>query len=435
MSHPADPAPVSPPRTPPDDDPAPRSSFAVLASRDFGPYFLGNLTSTIGTWFQNLAAAILVYRLTRSTLLVGVVNFAQFIGAVVLAPWAGSAADRFDRRKLLIVTQVFATVVTGTLAALTLAGRVNAVTVVVAAALLGLALAFMVPALLSLVPLLVPRQDLDTAVSLNSITFNLARAVGPVLAAAVIARYGLGEAFAINALSFLALVAALLFIRPRAQAVVTGPRPRITESIRLVRGDPVLTALLVVVMAVSTTSDPVNTLTPEFATEVLGRSDTVTGILIGGFGAGATLTAITLMGWIRERRNALVGSMVAEGVGIVVFALAPTLEVAVAGMAIAGGGFIAAITRSTTRIQREVDDAQLGRVMALWSLAFIGSRPIAALLDGVVADLLGVRAAGVLMAVPVLVAAAWVHRLILRRRAEEAHGEAQKAGGGSSVAT
>jgi MFS family permease len=410
----------------------PRSTLAVLRSRDFGPYFAGNLVSSVGTWFQNLAAAILVFRLTGSTLLVGVVNFAQFIGAVVLAPWAGSAADRFDRRRLLIVTQLLAFVVTAVLAILTLTGRVDAVAVIVAAALLGLSLAFMVPALLSLVPLLVPRRDLDVAVSLNSITFNLARAAGPVLAAVVIDRYGLGEAFAVNALTFLALIVALLVIRPRPQQRVRGPRPRFKESIAIVREDEVLTALLVVTMAVSVTTDPVNTLTPAFATDVLGRSDTITGVLIGGFGAGATVTALLLTGWLRRRRNALVGAMVVEGVGMVVFGLAPNLTVAVAGMAIAGGGYLGAITRSTARIQAEVADEQLGRVMALWSLAFIGSRPVAALVDGTIADLLGVRVAGVVMALPALVGAVWVHRLIARRRAVSDGG--QSAGGGSSVA-
>lgn len=400
------------------DGEAPRSGFAVLVSRDFGPYFVGNLTSSLGTWFQNLAASILVYRLTESTLLVGVVNFAQFIGAVLLAPWAGAAADRFDRRRLLMASQSAAFVITGVLAYLTLIDRVDAVTVIVAAGLLGLSLAFMVPAMLSLVPLLVPRRDLDTALSLNSVTFNLARAVGPVLAAIVIDRYGLGQAFAINALTFLVLIGGLLIIRPRPQAVVTGARPQLRESIALVRRDEVLTALLVVVAAASLTTDPVNTLTPEFATKVLGRSDTVTGVLIGGFGAGATLTALFLTGWLRRRRHTLVLSLTVEAAGMIVFGLAPNLPVAVAGMMLAGAGFLGAITRATTRIQNEVADDQLGRVMALWSLAFIGSRPIAALIDGAIADVAGPRVAAVTLALPALLAAWYIRRLIARREAE-----------------
>lgn len=407
---------------------APRPARAVLASRDFGPYFLGNLTSSVGTWFQNLAAALLIYRLTGSTLLVGVVNFSQFAGALLLAPWAGAAADRFDRRKLLIASQSAAFLITGTLAVITLSGAVTSMAVIICAVLLGLALAFYVPAMLSLVPLLVPKSDLDSALSLNSVTFNLARAVGPVLAAWVIDRYGIGEAFAINALTFLVLILALAVIRPRPQVAPSSDRPKLRESFALVRNDRRLTAYMVVVMAASITTDPVNTLTPEFATVVLGRSDTVTGLLIGGFGAGATVTALFLTGWLRRRRNTLVMSLAAEGIGMLVFALAPNLPVALLGMALSGAGFLGAITRATTRIQNEVADDQMGRVMALWSLAFIGTRPLAALLDGIVADQLGARAGAVLLSLPALAAAVYIQRLVRQRDAREAAATGPEAG-------
>lgn len=393
------------------DPPEPRSALQILGTRDFGVYFLGNSLSNIGTWFQNLAAAILVFRLTRSTFLVGVVNFAQLIGAFVLAPWAGAAADRFDRRRLLIVTQIVAAGVSVGLAVLTAADRATAPVVIAAAALLGLSLAFMVPALLAMVPLLVPKEDLDTAVSLNSVTFNLARAIGPVLASIVIAAAGIAPAFGVNAISFGLFVVALLIIRPREQQIATGPRPKLRETARMVAADPVLRTLLLVVMAVSVTTDPVNTLTPEYATEILGRSDTVTGWLVGAFGGGATIAALTLTGWLRKRPNGLVEAMVVEAIGMLGFALAPNLPLALLGMAISGAGFIGAITRSTTRIQREVDDDQLGRVMALWSLAFVGMRPFAALLDGAVAEVAGVRAGAALMALPALAGAVMVWRV------------------------
>jgi MFS family permease len=126
-----------------------RPAWRVVAQRDFGVYFAGSALSNIGTWFQNIAAGLLIYELTGSTLLVGAVNFAQFLGAFLLAPWAGSAADRFDRRKLLMVTQVGAAAIGAVLAVLTFADLVTPVVVVGAASLLGLALAFMVPALLA----------------------------------------------------------------------------------------------------------------------------------------------------------------------------------------------------------------------------------------------------------------------------------------------
>jgi MFS family permease len=155
-----------------------RAGLAVLTDRNFWPYFAGNVLSNCGTWFQNLAQALLVFRLTGSTLLVGVVNFAQFVGTLVLAPWAGAAADRYDRRRLLLVTQLVAFAVTAVLAGLAGWSDVGAAVVIALALVLGVTTAYATPAMLALVPLLVPDHELPGAVALNSVTFNLARAVG-----------------------------------------------------------------------------------------------------------------------------------------------------------------------------------------------------------------------------------------------------------------
>ncbi len=385
-------------------------AWRVLTDRSFGTFFLGSSLSNVGTWFQNIAAGLLVYELTRSTLLVGAVNFAQFLGTVLLAPWAGAAADRFDRRRLLLVTQLAAAAVGAGLAGLTVADRVSPPVVVGAALLLGLALAFMVPALLALVPLLVDEADLEVAVSLNSVTFNLARAIGPVLGALVVDRAGYGVAFGLNAASFLVFALALLVVRPRPQPPRATTRPRLRESVALVRADRRWMALLVAVMAVSTSTDPVNTLAPELALDVFAGRELDVGLLVGAFGAGATLTAVLLSPWLRGRPHVLVVAMLVQGAGMLLAGIAPSLGLAMAGFAVSGAGFIAAITRATARLQAEVPDAQLGRVMALWSLAFVGTRPVAALLDGVVAELAGARMAAVVLALPVLLAAPYVHR-------------------------
>jgi MFS family permease len=444
-SRPSDPAAGPGPLDPPEAPPAitPRGSpLRVLLSRQFGTYFAGSALSSIGTWFQNIAAGLLVYELTRSTLLVGAVNFAQFIGSVVLAPWAGAAADRFDRRKLLMVSQIGAAVVGGLLAVLTIADLVTPAIVVAAALLLGLALAFMVPALQALVPLLVADEDLDVAVSLNSVSFNLARAVGPVLGALVVEQAGFGVAFALNAASFLAFVGALALVRPRPQRLVRGPRPRMRESIRMVRGVPAWSALLVATMVISTSTDPINTLTPELALDVFGGTQADVGLLVGAFGGGATLTAFTLTGWIRRRRLAMPGALLVQGGGMVLVGVAPILELALVGMAVSGAGFIAGITRSTVRLQSEVPDGQRGRVMALWSVAFVGTRPIAALVSGVVAEFAGARVATVVLALPVLVAAPYVARRLSPSRSgggppegvPTGRGADQSSGGGSADA-
>src|SRR5581483_776860 len=177
-----------------------RSSLRALRHWNFALYFAGNLLSNCGTWFQNIALALLVYRLTSSAFGVGVVNFAQFIGVVVLAPWAGSAADRLNRRWLIVATQVGATVVSTALTWIISAHAGGLAVVLVLALLLGATTAFATPALQAILPALVPREDLGAAVAMNSVTFNLARAIGPVAGAMVVARLGIPWAIGLNAI-------------------------------------------------------------------------------------------------------------------------------------------------------------------------------------------------------------------------------------------
>ena len=293
-----------------------RSGPQLLVDRHFGPYLAGNALSSIGTWFQNLAASLLIYELTGSTLMVGVVNFAQFVGALVLAPVAGSAADRFDRRYVLMVSQAVAAAVAGALAVVTIAGHVTAPLLVASTALLGLALAFFAPSMLSLVPLLVPREDLDTALSINSASFNLARAVGPVLAAAAIARLGYGPAFAINATTFAVFVVLLVAVRPRPNVrAAPGSRPRLRDAVALVRETDAVVPLLVVVAVCSIAIDPVYTLTPELAIDVFGGDETTTGLLVGAFGTGAVLTAVFAASRLAKLRYILGASLTTIAVG------------------------------------------------------------------------------------------------------------------------
>ena len=391
-----------------------RSPLGVFRVRAFRVYWLGASLSNIGTWFQNIAAGLLVYELTRSTLAVGAVNFSQFIGSFLLASVAGGAADRYDRRRLLMVSQGVAAVVGAVLAAITLLGAVTPAIVIGASLLLGFSLAFMVPALLALVPLLVEEADLDAAVALNSVSFNLARAVGPVLGALVVESAGYGVAFALNALSFLAFIGALAMVQPRHQGRADGARPRLLETIRLVRSVPAWWAVLVATTVISMSTDPVNTLTPELALDTFGGRQLDAGLLVGAFGAGATVTALTLTDWLRRRRRALPGAMLVQGAGMLLVGLAPTIEVAYLGMAVSGGGFIGGITRSSVRLQVEVPDLQRGRVMALWSVAFVGTRPLASILSGAIAEFASARVAALVLALPVLLLAPWVGRQLDR---------------------
>jgi MFS family permease len=377
-----------------------------LRDRNFWPYFAGNLLSNCGTWFQNIAQAILVYRLTGSTFLVGVVNFAQFVGVFVLAPWAGSAADRFDRRHLVVVTQVVAAAVTALLAALQSAGLATTPVVIGLALVTGACVAFAIPAIQAMVPDLVEARDLPSAMAMSSLTFNLARAVGPLLGAVVVARWGIGVAFGLNSLSYLGLIAGLLAVHPRQRPRAAGPPPRWRESLRMVRDDHALVALLLVVAAISLSQDPVSTLTPGFSEEIFERSDTVTGLLVGAFGAGAALAAASVAGRARDPVRRLAPGCLLMGVAMLGFALAPSLPFALGALLAGGFFFMVTNTGATTALTLEVAPEQRGRVMALWSLCFLGTRPLASLVDGALASTVGLRPAGVALTAPVLAAGA-----------------------------
>src|SRR5919204_2498149 len=211
----------------------PAAVLALLRQRNFGPYFLGNALSASGTWFQNLAGALLVFRLTHSAFLLGVLNFAQFVPVLVLAPWTGAAADRFDKRRLLVATQLTAVALSAGLAVLAWEGAARAWVVIAFALGLGVTSAFSAPASQALLGWLVAPQELPSAVGLNSMTYNIARAVGPALAAVTVRTLGIPAAFAINSASYLALVLALAVVRPRAHEP-RRERTRLRESVRLV---------------------------------------------------------------------------------------------------------------------------------------------------------------------------------------------------------
>lgn len=405
---------VDEPRPVPDAVPpltGPRAAFGLLRQRDFGPYFIGNAVSSSGTWFQNLAAALLVYRLTGSALLLGVLNFAQFAAYIVLAPWAGAAADRFDRRRLILVSQLWGTALSALLAALAWGGHAGTATVIAISLAIGVGSALATPAQQALVTALVEPHELRSAIALNSMTYNLARATGPALAAVVVASLGIPAAFAINSGSYLVLAAAVLWARPRPTRRAARGEAKLREALVLVRNDSRLLTLLVVVAAVGFASDPINTLAPAFA-HAFGHRDVVGGYIIGAFGAGAVTAALLLAGRTLTRRHLIVAVSLTTA-GVAGFAATPWLALALPIVALGGFGYLTSNTTATARLQLEVEEHQRGRIMALWSVAFLGLRPIASLVDGAIAAVAGVRVAGVVLVLPAL---ATVGLLLARER-------------------
>jgi MFS family permease len=393
----------------------PAAALRLIGHRNFGPYFVGNAASASGTWFQNLAAQLLVYRLTHSPFLLGVLNFGNFIPVLALAPWAGSAADRFDRRRLVLVTQLGSTALSALLAVLAWTGNAPVWVVVVCALGLGIGSAFAAPASMALVADLVPRSELQSAVALNSMTYNLARAVGPVLAALSVKHLGIPASFAINSGSYLLLVAGVLVVRTEPRRRASRAETRLRESLGLVRRQPRLLAFLLIVTTVGFASDPVNTEAPAFA-RAFGRPDTWAGVIIGVFGAGAVTAAFLLAGRVAGSSRRMLATLTALGVGVAGFSLSRPLWLAFGFLAVAGFGYLASNTSATSRLQLEVAEHQRGRVMALWSVAFLGLRPLASLADGGIAGVFGVRAAGVCLALPALLGAAALVEVDRRRR-------------------
>ncbi|MEX2375211.1 MAG: MFS transporter [Dehalococcoidia bacterium] len=375
---------------------AARPPLALLRDPVLGPFLAGSLTSNVGTWMQNVAAAIVVFDLTGSAFFVGLLVAAQFGPALLLSPWAGALADRVDRRLLLIASQTLAGMAALVLALWTAIsgpeGLPGPWPLFGAAVLIGIGYAFSIPSLQALVGALVDRPDLEGALALNSVSFNLARAVGPATGALVMVTWGPAAAFGLNAATY-AVFILVLALMPRRKVELrdasrgTGSDGSVREGFRFVLADRPLLLLIVGVGALGFASDPVNTLAPAVA-DALGGGDALVGMLVSAFGVGSVLAA-TVVTWVRRRVSQGMVALVGLGMlsaGMAALAVAPQPVTAVTSLAVAGFGFLLAITSLTAQIYARVPDDYRGRVLALWGVAFLGSRPLAGLVDGALAD-------------------------------------------------
>lgn len=407
--------------------PAPRPAGPrtgrLVVDRTFGPWFWGNVVSNSGNWLFNVVAAVVVFQLTRSAFLVGLVSVAQFVPSVVLAPVTGAFSDRFDRRRVLLYAQSASALAAGALAVTVVRVGVDGLTgawpILAAAAGIGIGQAFAVTALNALVPALVDDTDLEAGVALTSLTFNLGRAAGPAASGLLLVTLGPEMAFVVNAASFVPLLVALAVIRPRATPASGqtsedgGSADRSARAgWRFVRADPRVAGILVAVAAVGFAIDPVITLAPPLA-EVLGGGDVLVSVMVTGFGVAAVPGAL-LSSRLQRRHGGLpvgrAGALIVAA-GLALAAAAPVAAVAVVGFAVCGTGFVLAVTSVTSVLQRVIPDTLRGRVMALWSVAFLGSRPLAAVIDGAASDLVGPRLTMLIAIAVAVVAATLIGRL------------------------
>ncbi|HSJ27991.1 MAG TPA: MFS transporter, partial [Acidimicrobiia bacterium] len=379
---------------------APRTAVSLLRDPVFGPYFGAKVFSTAGIWAYNIVAAILVYDLTRSAFQVGLVSVAQFAPQLVFAPLAGVVADRWDRRRLLILGRLAIVLGSGGLALLVVivgvTGLPGAWPVLVGAGVVGIGFAISAPAQNALLPSLVERKDLAPAIALNAVPPTLARAAGPALGALIAATAGPATAFGLAALTNLLFIAVLwrLRVAPHRRAAGSSRDDRMRAGVLHLWNDRVSALLILAVMAVSIGSDPVLTLTPALAASFGGGAQLV-GTLASAFGIGTALTFVFLhrvrgrIGLASTGTSGLV--LMSIGTALTSFAAGPLM--AVVTLAIAGVGFTLAMTAFSTLLQQRLPEEVRGRVMALWSVSFLGSRPLASALHGSIADSISNQAA------------------------------------------
>ena len=377
-----------------------REAGAALAVPEFRRFWFGALVSNSGSWMQNVSVPFVLYQLTESAAWVGVASFAQFLPAVLLGPLGGSLADRFPRRTVLLVAQSAMAAVSLALWALWASGAAEAWSITVLVAVLGGIAGVSIGSWQAFVSELVPRRLLLNAVTLNSAQFNGARAFGPALGGVVLATLGPSGAFALNALSYVAVLVALGSIRPRTAAVADAGarRPSVlgetTETIRYIRQVPGIAACVVVIAFVGFFGSPVFPLLVVFAEEVFEVSDALYGVLGASLGIGGVLATPFVAG----RGSALLRSQLAGrglllyGVALAAFALAPVFPLAVLALVVAGGAYLTVSSTLNTTIQIQVDEARRGKVLALYVMGLTGSYPLGSLVQGWVADWVGVRA-------------------------------------------
>lgn len=372
-----------------------RQTFRALRHRNFRLFIAGQIVSLVGTWMQNVAQAWLVYRLSHSELLLGMAWFCSQIPVFALGPLGGLASDRRSRHRLVILTQSLAMMQAAVLAALTLTGHVQVWHILALALALGCINAFDMPARQSLVIQMTGKDDLLSAISLNSAIFNAARVIGPGLAGVLVAAVGEGLCFALNAVSFLAVIASLAAMRlpPLALKVTDSPWSHLVDGFRYAWGHAAVRRLLAMMAATTMAGMPAMVLMPFFADEVFGRGSQGLGFLLGAMGTGAVVGTLVLAGRTRTDGlpNVIVYSAAMMGAAFMLFAFSEWFWFSLAVMPVLGYSVMRQMASANTLIQTSIPDHYRGRIMALYSMTVVGLGPFGSLAAGAMAHACGAR--------------------------------------------
>jgi MFS family permease len=405
-----------PGQSPPQRNAGISHAWRALRHRNFRLFFGGQSISLIGTWMTRLATSWLVYRLTGSALLLGLVGFAGQIPTFLLAPLAGVWLDRLDRRRVLLWTQALAAVQSLVLAGLTLAKVVTIEEILYLSVFQGLINAFDMPARQSfLVRMVDDRQDLGNAIAINSSMVNMARLAGPSLAGLVIAGFGEGYCFLVDGISYFAVIASLLLMRVQPLSVLrpagtaNSMLEQLNEGWAYVAGFLPVRMILLLFALVSLMGMPYTILMPIFAAQVLHGGPHTLGFLMAASGIGALAAALSL-----ALRKSVVGlirlipiSAGAFGLGLVLFGTSRVFWVSMALMALTGFGMMQGMAASNTIIQTVVPEDRRGRVMSYYTMAFVGMAPFGSLLAGGLAHWLDAPRTVMITGSVVLLGAIW----------------------------
>jgi MFS family permease len=373
---------------------APRLARA-LRHRNYRLFFSGQSVSLVGTWITRVATSWLVYRLTGSELLLGIVGFCGQIPTLLLTPFAGVFVDRSDKRRILLITQILSLIQSALLAVLTLTNVITVAQILILQLFQGAINAFDTPARQALVVDMVEdRQDVPNAIALNSSMVNGSRIIGPSIGGVIIAAVGEGWCFALDAVSYLAVIVSILLMRftPHVQNHLPVAMLReLSSAWRYVTGSVPIRSALLLLAIVSVAGVPYSVLMPAIAAQELHGGPNTMGVLMAASGVGALLGGIYL-----ASRNSVVGlgrvmliGTLTFGVSLVLFSLTHTVWIAAPLLAVAGGGFIIQMASTNTIIQTIVEERFRGRVMAFYTMAFFGTVPIGSLLSGLAAERVG----------------------------------------------
>jgi MFS family permease len=402
-----------------------RKTFFALRHRNFRLFFYGQLISLIGTWITTTAQGWLVYQLTGSKALLGVVAAAASAPMLFFSTWGGWAADRYAKRAVLVTTQVSSMILSFIMAALVWSGHVRPWQIIALSMIGGVTMAFDMPARQSFVIEMTSREDLMNAISLNSSIFNAARIIGPSVAGILMAKVGIAMCFFLDGISFIAVIASLLMMRlpkHRAARSETGAIGQALEGFRYIWNHPRPLTILALFAVVGIFGWSYSVLMPAFAHDVLHLDEQGYGMLMAASGVGALVAALTVAsaGQSFPPRMMALGGVWIFSASLALFAFNRNLYSALALLAISGFGIVLYFSTSNTVLQTIVPDEMRGRVMGIWTLVFGGMMPLGSLQAGLMADVVGTSATIAIGALICALAALVTLNVVRKREARRA---------------